>query len=112
MQSMQVDPALIPPHYLILLLVTLIAVGMGLFIVYQAYQGYRRNDRRQMLFLAAGLALITVVSPLVSLVISATALEFRLELIVFTFYSPLVSNIIKIVGIGFIIYSLSLRSHS
>lgn len=112
MQSMQVDPSLIPPHYLILLLVTLLAVAMGLFIAYQAYQGYRRNERRQMLFLAVGLALITVISPIISLAISAVALQFRLELIVYTFYSPLVSNTIKIVGIGFIIYSLSLRGRS
>jgi len=110
MQPLQVDPSLIPPHYLILLVVTLLAVAMGLFIVYQAYQGYRRNERRQMLFLAAGLALITVASPIISLIISAAALRLRLDLIVFTFYSPLVSNIIKIIGIGCIIYSLSLRS--
>ncbi|WP_255516802.1 hypothetical protein, partial [Haloferax sp. KTX1] len=112
MQSMQVDPSLIPPHYLILLLITLLAVTMGLFIAYQAYQGYRRNERRQMLFIAVGLALITVISPIISLAISAVALQFRLELIVYTFYSPLVSNTIKIIGIGFIIYSLSLRGRS
>jgi hypothetical protein len=112
MTPIQVDPSLIPPQYLILLVVTLLAVGMGLFIVYQAYQGYRRSERRQMLFLAAGLALITVASPIISLIISAAALQFRLELIVFTFYSPLVSNVVKIIGIGFIIYSLSLRSQS
>jgi len=110
MHPIQVDPSLIPPHYLILLAVTLLAVAMGLFIVYQAYKGYRRNERRQMLFLAAGLALITVASPIISLIISAAALRLRLDLIVFTFYSPLVSNLIKIIGIGCIIYSLSLRS--
>ncbi|WP_262177314.1 DUF7521 family protein [Haloarcula laminariae] len=112
MHPAQVDPSVIPPHYLLLLVATLVAAGMGLFIVYQAYQGYRRSDRKQMLFLAIGLALITVASPMVSLVISAAALQFRLELIVYTFYSPFVSNIIKIVGIGFIIYSLSLQSDS
>ncbi|WP_455032226.1 DUF7521 family protein [Haloarcula terrestris] len=112
MQSLQIDPSVIPPYSLLLLAVTLLAVGMGVFIVYQAYQGYRRSNRRQMLFLAAGLALITVVSPIASLLISIAGLQFRLDLIVYTLYSPLVSNSIKIVGIGCIIYSLSLRSHS
>ncbi|WP_434737292.1 DUF7521 family protein [Haloarcula montana] len=112
MQPSQIDPSVIPPHYLVLLAVTLLAVGMGVFIAYQAYQGYRRSDRRQMLFLAIGLALITVASPILSLIISATALQFELDLAVYTLYSPLISNLVKIIGTGFIIYSLSLRSHS
>ncbi|WP_449271441.1 DUF7521 family protein [Haloarcula mannanilytica] len=112
MQSAQVNPSAIPPYHFVLLAVTLLAVGMGVFIVYQAYQGYRRSNRRQMLFLAAGLALITVVSPIASLILSIVGLQFSLDLIVYTFYSPFVSNSIKIIGIGCIIYSLSLRSHS
>ncbi|GAA5433923.1 DUF7521 family protein [Haloarcula japonica] len=112
MQPLQLKPSLIPPYYLILLLVGLLAIAMGAFLVHQAYQGYIRNERRQMLFLAIGLALITVISPLVSLIIPAIGIPLRSELIVYTFYAPLLSNIIEIVGIGLIIYSLSLRSHS
>lgn len=112
MQPIQINPSLIPSYYLILLLVGLLAAAMGLFLVYQAYQGYRRSERRQMLFLAIGLGLITVISPLVSLLVPSIGIPLGFELIVYTFYAPLVSNIIKIVGIGAIIYSLSLRSHS
>ncbi|WP_336337481.1 DUF7521 family protein [Haloarcula brevis] len=112
MHPLQVNPSLIPSYYLVLLLVVLLAVAMGLFLVYQAYQGYRRNERRQMLFLAVGLALITVVSPLTTLVVSSIGLSLEVDLIVYTFYTPLLSNVIEIVGIGSIIYSLSLRSRS
>lgn len=31
---------------------------LGLFIAYQAYRGYRRNDSRPMLFIALGFAII------------------------------------------------------
>ncbi|PSP63290.1 hypothetical protein BRC79_11485 [Halobacteriales archaeon QH_8_67_27] len=31
---------------------------LGLFVAYQAYRGYRRNDSRPMLFIAVGFAVI------------------------------------------------------
>ncbi|WP_227354323.1 DUF7521 family protein [Haladaptatus salinisoli] len=33
----------------------------GAFVAYQAYRGYRRNESRPMLYLAVGIALLTVV---------------------------------------------------
>ena len=33
----------------------------GLFVAYQAYRGYRRNESRPMLYLAAGVLLLTTV---------------------------------------------------
>jgi Kef-type K+ transport system membrane component KefB len=42
-------------------LVTAATVLLGLYISYQAYRGYRRNRSRPMLFLAAGLMLLTFV---------------------------------------------------
>ena len=33
----------------------------GLFVAYQAYRGYRRNESRPMLYLAAGVLLLTAV---------------------------------------------------
>lgn len=46
--------------YLIHFAVTLIAMMLGLCIVFQAFRGYRRNDSERMLFLAIGLALLTL----------------------------------------------------
>lgn len=44
------------------LIVTFAAVtgAVGMFVVYQAYRGYRRNGRRPMLYLAVGIILLTV----------------------------------------------------
>jgi hypothetical protein len=36
----------------------LLGAVLGLFIAYQAYRGYRRNDSKPMLFIAAGFTLI------------------------------------------------------
>lgn len=44
-----------------------VATALGLLIAYKAFQGYRRNRSEPMLFLAAGLILVTVVPPLFSL---------------------------------------------
>lgn len=38
----------------------LLIVVLGTLIAYQAYRGYRRNDSRRMLFVAAGFVLITI----------------------------------------------------
>ncbi|SNZ12149.1 hypothetical protein SAMN06269185_1521 [Natronoarchaeum philippinense] len=45
-----------PPDYVILFsqLSGLASAVIGLFIAYQAYRGYRRNDSRPMLFIAIG----------------------------------------------------------
>ncbi|MEF8855701.1 MAG: hypothetical protein V5A24_09460, partial [Haloarculaceae archaeon] len=49
----------------------LLAAILGLFIAYQAYRGYRRNDSRPMLFISLGFVLalgvpfsLLLVSPL------------------------------------------------
>ena len=44
---------------------------IGLFIAYQAYRGYRRNDSRPMLVLAVGFALALAVPFLLLLVYAA-----------------------------------------
>jgi hypothetical protein len=36
----------------------LVGALLGLFVAYQAYRGYRRNDSRPMFFIAAGFVLI------------------------------------------------------
>jgi hypothetical protein len=45
----------------VVLLLALATVVLGLYISYQAYRGYRRNQSRPMLFLAIGIVLLTFV---------------------------------------------------
>lgn len=85
---------------------------MGAFVVYQAYQGYRRNDRRQMLILTLGGGLITVVPPLVTIIVTSIGLQINLSIIVYPYHVPLAENVIRIIGLGCIIYSLVLPSES
>lgn len=56
----------------------LLTAVVGGFVAYQAYRGYRRNDSRAMLFLAAGILLLTTIpfvlkQPLVLLSLMTTA---------------------------------------
>lgn len=49
----------------------ILSVVLGLFIAYQAYRGYRRNDSRPMLFIAVGFLLVLAVPFAVFLVYAA-----------------------------------------
>ncbi|AKU08107.1 MULTISPECIES: DUF7521 family protein [Haloferax] len=108
MQPLQIDLLTLPIRYVTLFAAFFVTIVMGLFIVFQAYHGYRRNANRRMLFLAVGLAFVTVIPPLMSL---ATA-SFGLHVDIYMFYLPLGTAISQIVGLSFIIYSLALRSGS
>jgi len=112
MLVLQVEFADIPQFYFILFLMVLATIAMGSFVVYQAYQGYRRHDQLQMLFLAVGIGLITVLPPLLAITVASIGLQMNLSIIVYTYHVPLAENIIRIIGLGFIIYSLSLPSGS
>jgi hypothetical protein len=89
--------------YLVLLAATLVATALGLLIVFQAYRGYRRNNSRRMLYLAAGLGLIIVAPFALSLVF--TLLVPGDELLM-SYALPLGSRLLEISGLGLIIYSL------
>lgn len=108
----QIELANVPQFYFILFVVVLATIAMGSFVVYQAYQGYRRNDQRQMLFLAVGIGLITVVPPLLAITVASIGLQMNLSIIVYTYHVPLAENIIRMIGLGFIIHSLALPSES
>ncbi|MFC7214784.1 hypothetical protein ACFQO4_11935 [Saliphagus sp. GCM10025334] len=56
------DPAM-PPDWVIAFqqVTQIVSVLIGVFIAYQAYRGYRRNDSRPMLFLALGFVLVLAV---------------------------------------------------
>lgn len=92
--------------YFLLLAASLIAVGLALFIVFQAYRGYRRNDSKRMLFLAAGLCLITVIPMALSIGINSLGQIVTLQPRVYTFHLPIVIRASEIAGLGCILYSL------
>ncbi|WP_135303968.1 DUF7521 family protein [Haloarcula amylovorans] len=91
---------------LLLLAASLIAVGLALFITFHAYRGYRRNDSVRMWYLAAGLALITVVPMTLSIGVTSLGQVVGLQPRVRTFYLPILSRVSEIVGLCSLLYSL------
>jgi phosphoglycerol transferase MdoB-like AlkP superfamily enzyme len=77
----------------------LLTAILGTLITHRAYEGYRRNRSKPMLYLALGLVLVTVVPPVVSLVLSnLTALPGWLVVLAMTTS--------QICGLVSILYSL------
>lgn len=95
--------------YLLLLTVTLGALVLGLFIAFQAYRGYRRNQSRRMRFLALGLALLTVAPFALSLVVTFAGRQLGFGSRVYTYWLPIATRLVEIGGLGCILYSLSIR---
>lgn len=108
---MQGQPAVGPyVESLLLLAGTMLALAMGLYIVFQAYRGYRRNESRRMLFLAIGLTLVTVAPFALSILATGLGQQVGLPQRTYTFYLPLGSRLLEITGLSCIIYSLHDRS--
>ena len=97
-------------EYLLSLLLTFVAIGMGLYITFQAYRGFRRNQNRRMLYLALGLALITVIPFGLTIAVTLLSAQFAFSSRIYTSYLPLLSRLMEIVGLGCIIYSLRISS--
>jgi len=73
---------------------------VGLFVAYQAYRGYRRNDSAPMLFLGLGIFLVTVVPFLVTTVLAGVpGVSDAAVLLSWTVF--------EIVGLGSILYALT-----
>lgn len=96
--------------YLVLLLLTVVAIGMGLYISFQAYRGFRRNNNRRMLYLALGLALVTVIPFCLTIAVTILGAQLSLDPHVYSYYLPIGSRLVEITGLGCIIYSLSISS--
>jgi hypothetical protein len=92
--------------YLFLLSVSLIALGLALFIVFHAYRGYQRNESPRMLFLAGGLCLITVVPLGISIGVNSVGQVVGFHSRVYTFYAPTVARVSEVVGLCSLLYSL------
>lgn len=95
--------------YVVLLGVTSVAMVLGLFIVFQAYRGYRRNDSRRMLFLALGLALLTVAPFAVSIAVASVGRPLGFGPRIYTFFLPVASRLLEIAGLACLLYSLRIR---
>ena len=98
--------------YLVLLSVSSVAMVLGLFIAFQAYRGYRRNDSRRMLFLAFGLVLLTVAPFALSIVVASLGRLLGFDSRMYTFFLPVASHLLEIAGLGCILYSLTIRHRS
>ena len=92
--------------YLALLSLTLLAITLSVFIVFQAYRGARRNDSRRMFYLALGLALLTVVPFSLSLVMTAASQSVRIGPRMYSFYLPVSTRLVELCGLGSLLYSL------
>jgi uncharacterized membrane protein len=112
MISIQIELASLPTRYLVLFVAFGFVIAMGLFIAYQAYQGYRRNANRRMMFLAVGLGIITVVSPLSTAFVAFVGFPVGSGEEVYAYYLPLMNSVLQILGLACIIYSLSLDGNS
>ena len=106
---LQLEPAQGYVGYLVLLAVTLGALMLGLFIAFQAFRGYRRNQSRRMLFLALGIALITVVPFALSLVVTFAGQRLGFGPSVYAYWLPIAIRLVEICGLGCLLYSLYIR---
>ena len=72
---------------------------IGLFIAYQAYRGYRRNQSRPMLFISIGFVLALAVP--FSLLLVFLAIPTAPELVI-----TILSQTSQVLGLGAILYAL------
>jgi len=85
-------------------IVKVVALFFGMYIVYLAYKGYRRNSSRPLLFVSIGFALIT----------AATVLEGILYVFIAPLSDPIsnlllalfLSTTITVIGFVAILYSI------
>lgn len=73
---------------------------VGIFVAYQAYRGYRRNDSRPMLFLAIGILLLTAIPAGANLGLSVLIAATDAEIL-------LVISLAHLAGVGSILYALT-----
>lgn len=92
--------------YLALVTTTLLALALGLTIVFQAYRGYRRNESRRMLYLAAGLGFVTIAPFALSLAFALLSPLVPQASFVRSSLLPLASRLLEITGLALILYSL------
>lgn len=81
-------------------LASALTAAVGLFVAYQAYRGFRRNESRPMLYLAIGIFLVTTVSFVAShVVVVALGTSDAVAL--------LVRTLLDVAGLSAILYALT-----
>lgn len=100
-QPMQVWESEMPPEWVQTFIQTtdILSALLGLFIAYQAYRGYRRNDSRPMLFISIGFVLVLAVPFL--LLVAYLAIPFLTETIV-----AVLTQLSQVSGLVAIVYAL------
>lgn len=106
---LQLGAEQVSTDFLVLIGVTLITIILSLYIVYQAFRGYRRNESRRMLFLAIGLTLLTIAPVVLWIVGASIGDSLGLGPRVYMFFIPVSNRIIQIAGLCCILYSLLIR---
>lgn len=81
-----------------LVIAKLITVGLGFLIAYQAYRGYRRNQNKPLLYVAAGFLTISIGSVLEGILFDV--LHFSL------FHAGTLQTSIVALGMLFVLYAL------
>ena len=91
----------LPPEWVITFVqaTDVLAALLGIFIAYQAYRGYRRNESRPMLFIAIGFVFVLAVPFL--LLLLYLAIPFLTETV-----AAVLTQISQVTGLVAIVYAL------
>ena len=84
---------------LVFLFPAVIAVA-GVFVAYQAYRGYQRNESRPMLYLALGIVFLTAVPASINLGLSSLTTATAAEIL-------LAITVAHLTGVAAILYALT-----
>jgi hypothetical protein len=84
----------------VVLVLALATVVLGLYIAWQAYRGYRRNQSRPMLYLSAGIVLLTF-APAMFSTLGANLTAIAGETVLLSFLSRLLGLLSILYGIKY-----------
>lgn len=94
------EPAM-PPDWAVMFqqVTQILSVFIGVFIAYQAYRGYQRNNSRPMLFIALGFVLVLAV-PFCIFVVYGILAEIPVTAVI------ILSQLSQVIGLLSILYAL------
>lgn len=97
----QIWEPMMPPDWVIMFqqVTQILSVVIGVFIAYQAFRGYRRNDSRPMFFIALGFVLVLAV-PFIIFLVYGVVPGVPIALVVLT------SQLSQVSGLLAILYAL------
>jgi hypothetical protein len=86
-----------------------LVIGLGVVISWRALQGYRRNSSRPMLFFAIGIIFLTVLPSIIEMLVIPFVARYFVSTGRVVEYTIIGSRLSKALGIGILLYSLSIR---